>query len=159
MSEIRPGTAVPDFELTGTSGKALRVSELRGHNVLLYFYPKANTPGCTQEGQDFRDRHADFQAANTVILGVSRDSLKAQQNFKDKYGFPFELLSDTQEELCKGFEVLKEKNRFGRTATGVERSTFLIDASGVLRREWRGVKVRGHADEVLQAAQELTEDH
>lgn len=157
MSEIRIGAAVPDFELTATGGKALSLSELRGRNVLLYFYPKANTPGCTQEGQDFRDRHADFTAANTVILGVSRDSLKAQQSFKDKYGFPFELLCDTQEQLCERFGVLKEKSQFGRKTMGVERSTFLIDAAGVLRREWRGVKVRGHADEALQAARELAE--
>lgn len=157
MSEIRIGAAVPDFELTATGSKALSLSELRGRNVLLYFYPKANTPGCTQEGQDFRDRHADFTAANTVILGVSRDSLKAQQSFKDKYGFPFELLCDTQEQLCERFGVLKEKSQFGRKTMGVERSTFLIDAAGVLRREWRGVKVRGHADEALQAARELAE--
>ncbi|EAR22530.1 peroxiredoxin [Nitrococcus mobilis] len=157
MSEIRLGTTVPDFELSATGAKTLRLSELRGRNVLLYFYPKADTPGCTQEGADFRDRYADFVAANTVILGVSRDNLKAQQNFKDKYGFPFELLCDTQQELCERFAVLKEKNHFGRKALGVERSTFLLDASGVLRREWRGVKVRGHADEVLQAAKELTE--
>ncbi|MCO6440124.1 MAG: peroxiredoxin [Nitrococcus mobilis] len=157
MSEIRLGAAVPDFELSATGGKTLRLSELRGRNVLLYFYPKADTPGCTQEGADFRDRYADFVAANTVILGVSRDTLKVQQNFKDKYGFPFELLCDTQQELCERFGVLKEKSRFGRKALGVERSTFLLDAAGVLRREWRGVKVRGHADEALQAAKELAE--
>lgn len=157
MSEIRIGTAVPDFELPATSGNTLRLSELRGRNVLLYFYPKADTPGCTQEGQDFRDRHSEFAAANTTILGISRDGLKAQQGFKDKYGFPFELLCDTQQELCERFGVLKEKTRFGRKAIGVERSTFLIDASGVLRREWRGVKVNGHADEALQAAKALTQ--
>lgn len=156
MSEIHIGAAVPDFELTATGGKTLSLSEFRGRNVLLYFYPKASTPGCTQEGQDFRDRHAEFGAANTVILGVSRDSLKAQQSFKDKYDFPFELLCDTQEQLCECFGVLKEKSRFGRKTMGVERSTFLIDAAGVLRREWRDVKVRGHADEALQAARELT---
>lgn len=156
MSEIRIGAAVPDFELTATGGKTLSLSELHGRNVLLYFYPKASTPGCTQEGKDFRDRHAEFAAINTVILGVSRDSLKAQQSFKDKYDFPFELLCDTQEQLCERFGVLKEKSQFGRRTMGVERSTFLIDAAGVLRREWRGVKVSGHADEALQAAQELT---
>lgn len=159
MSEIRIGATVADFELPATGGKALRLSELRGRNVLLYFYPKANTPGCTQEGQDFRDRHTDFAAANTVILGVSRDGLKAQQGFKDKYNFPFELLCDTQQQLCERFGVLKEKTRFGRKAMGVERSTFLIDASGVLHREWRGVKVHGHAEEALQAAKALTESH
>lgn len=156
MDEIRVGAAVPDFELSATGGKTLRLSELRGRNVLLYFYPKASTPGCTQEGKDFRDRHADFVATNTVILGVSRDGLKAQQNFKEKYGFAFDLLCDTQEEVCKRFGVLKEKTRFGRKSLGVERSTFLVDASGVLRREWRGVTVRGHAEEVLHAAKALS---
>ncbi|MDN5870319.1 MAG: peroxiredoxin [Nitrococcus sp.] len=157
MSEISIGTAVPDFELQATSGNTLRLSELRGRNVLLYFYPKADTPGCTQEGQDFRDRHDELAAANTTILGVSRDGLKAQQSFKDKHGFPFELLCDTQQELCERFGVLKEKTRFGRKGVGVERSTFLIDAAGVLRREWRDVKVSGHADEALQAAKALTQ--
>lgn len=156
MDEIRVGAAVPDFELPAMGGRTLRLSELRGRNVLLYFYPKADTPGCTQEGEDFRDRHADFEAANTVIVGVSRDGLKAQQNFKEKYAFPFDLLSDTQEEVCERFGVLKEKTRFGRKSIGVERSTFLIDTSGVLRREWRGVTVRGHADEALHAAKALT---
>lgn len=156
MSEIHIGAAVPDFELPATNGQTLSLSQLRGRNVLLYFYPKANTPGCTQEGQDFRDRHADFMAANTVILGVSRDGLKAQQSFKDKYAFPFELLCDTQEELCHLFGVLKEKNRFGRRYMGIERSTFLIDATGVLRQEWRGVKVSGHAEEALQAVHGLS---
>ncbi len=157
MNEIQLGTTVPDFELLATGGNALRLSDLRGRNVLLYFYPKADTPGCTQEGADFRDRHADFVAVNTVILGISRDTLKAQQNFKNKYGFPFELLCDTEQELCERFGVLKEKNRFGRKTLGVERSTFLLDSAGVLRREWRGVKVHGHADEALQAAKALTE--
>lgn len=156
MSEIRIGAAVPDFELPATNDQTVRLSQLRGRNVLLYFYPKANTPGCTQEGQDFRDRHVDFMAANTVILGVSRDRPTAQQAFKDKYNFPFELLCDTQEQLCRLFGVLKEKNRFGRRYMGVERSTFLIDAAGVLRQVWRGVKVSGHAEEALQAARALS---
>ena len=149
------GDTVPDIETPATGGRTLKPSDFRGQNLVLYFYPKASTPGCTQEGQDFRDAAASFAAANTVILGASRDGLKAQENFKAKQGFPFELLSDTEEALCRAFDVIKMKKMYGRESLGVERSTFLIDAQGVLRREWRGVKVKGHVEEVLAAAREL----
>ena len=155
MSAPQIGDRVPEFELPATDGKTISLNELRGRNVLLYFYPKASTPGCTQEGQDFRDLHDQFQAANTVILGASRDGIKAQENFKAKHGFPFDLLSDKDETLCNLFGVIKEKNMYGKKVMGIERSTFLIDAEGVLRREWRGVKVKGHAQEALEAAQAL----
>jgi peroxiredoxin Q/BCP len=149
------GDTVPDIETPATGGRTLKPSDFRGQNLVLYFYPKASTPGCTQEGQDFRDAAASFAAANTVILGASRDGLKAQENFKAKQGFPFELLSDTEEALCRAFDVIKMKKMYGRESLGVERSTFLIDAQGVLRREWRGVKGKGHVEEVLAAAREI----
>jgi peroxiredoxin Q/BCP len=149
------GDTVPDIESPATGGRALKPSDFRGQNLVLYFYPKASTPGCTQEGQDFRDAAESFAATNTVLLGASRDGLKAQENFKAKQGFPFELLSDTEEALCRAFDVIKMKKMYGRESLGVERSTFLIDAQGVLRREWRGVKVKGHVEEVLAAAREL----
>jgi peroxiredoxin Q/BCP len=123
--------------------------------VVLYFYPKDNTPGCTLEGQDFRDLNAKFKRANTVVLGVSRDSVKSHEGFKQKQDFNFDLLSDADEKLCKLFDVIKLKNMYGKQVMGVERSTFLIDAKGVLRREWRKVKVDGHAAEVLDATKAL----
>jgi peroxiredoxin Q/BCP len=122
---------------------------------VLFFYPKASTPGCTQEGQDFRDAANAFAAANTLILGVSRDGLKAQENFKTKQSFPFDLLSDKDETLCKTFDVIKLKKLYGKESLGIERSTFLIDTSGVLRQQWRQVKVQGHVSEVLAVAQAL----
>lgn len=155
MVDVRIGDPVPDFELPATDERTISLSGLAGRNVLLYFYPKAGTPGCTREGQDFRDLNPDFEAAGTVILGISRDGVKAQQNFKDKHGFPFPLLCDKDETVCNLFGVIKEKNMYGRRVMGVERSTFLIDANGVLRGEWRGVKVKGHARECLEAAKEL----
>jgi peroxiredoxin Q/BCP len=147
--------AVPDFQAQATSGQALSLAGLKGQQVVLYFYPKDSTPGCTTQGQGFRDAQEAFKAANTVVLGVSRDSLKSHENFKAKQGFPFELISDKDEALCQLFEVIKLKKLYGKEYLGVDRSTFLIDAEGVLRREWRGVKVPGHVDEVLQAAQAL----
>ncbi len=152
---LRIGDTIPDVELTATGGRIVKLSDYQGRNLVLYFYPKASTPGCTQEGQDFRDAADAFAAADTVILGASRDGLKAQENFKAKQGFPFDLLSDTDESLCRAFDVIKLKKMYGRESLGVERSTFLVDAEGVLRREWRGVKVKGHVDEVLAAAKEL----
>ena len=149
------GEPIPDVELTATGGRTLKLSDYRGRNLVLYFYPKASTPGCTQEGQDFRDAAEAFAGADTLILGASRDSLKAQEGFKAKQGFPFDLISDTDETLCRAFDVIKLKKMYGRESLGVERSTFLIDAQGVLRREWRAVKVKGHVDEVLAAAREL----
>ncbi|WP_068828550.1 peroxiredoxin [Pseudomonas sp. BMS12] len=147
--------AVADFSAAATSGQQINLSALKGQQVVIYFYPKDSTPGCTTEGQGFRDQHAAFQAANTVIFGVSRDGLKSHENFKCKQAFPFELISDKDEALCQLFDVIKLKKLYGKEYLGIDRSTFLIDAEGVLRREWRGVKVPGHVDEVLAAAQAL----
>ena len=155
MSKIAVGKAVPDFALPATGDQTIRLSELKGKNVVLYFYPKDNTPGCTLEGQDFRDLHAKFKRANTVVLGVSRDSVKSHEGFKAKQEYPFDLLADEQERACKIFDVIKPKNMYGKQVMGIERSTFLMDAKGVLRREWRKVKVDGHVDEVLSAIKEL----
>ena len=142
---------VKDFRAAATGDQTIQLKALRGKKVVLYFYPKDSTPGCTTEGQDFRDLHAKFKRQNTVILGASRDSVASHEKFKDKQGFPFELLSDPDETLCRQFDVIKEKLLYGRKFMGVERSTFLIDEAGKLRQEWRKVKVKGHADEVLQA--------
>lgn len=152
MSQIALDEPVPNFTVQTTGGDTLSLEALRGSKVVLFFYPKASTPGCTQEGQDFRDLHDRFQAQNVVVLGASRDGLKAQENFKAKHGFPFELIADTDEALCRLFDVIKEKNMYGRKVLGIERSTFLLDEQGVLRRQWRKVKVKGHAAEVLDAA-------
>ncbi|MBI6855783.1 peroxiredoxin [Pseudomonas lijiangensis] len=146
---------VPDFQAPATSGQAVSLAGLKGQQVVIYFYPKDNTPGCTTQGQNFRDSIAQFQAANTVVFGVSRDSLKAHENFKAKQAFPFELISDKDEALCQLFDVIKLKKLYGKEYLGVDRSTFLIDKAGVLRKEWRGVKVPGHVDEVLAEAQAL----
>ncbi|MDJ0910309.1 MAG: peroxiredoxin [Woeseiaceae bacterium] len=146
---------VADFNAESTGDKKIRLKDLRGSNVVIYFYPKDATPGCTLEGQDFRDLHGRFKRQKTVILGVSRDSIASHEKFKDKQNFPFDLLSDPDEKLCKQFDVIKEKNMYGRKVMGIERSTFLIDADGKLRGEWRKVKVKGHAEEVLEAAKEL----
>jgi peroxiredoxin Q/BCP len=152
---LRIGDPIPDVPLHLTGGRTANLTDYRGRSVVLYFYPKASTPGCTQEGQDFRDAAADFEETGAIILGASRDGLKAQENFKAKQGFPFDLVSDTDEALCKAFDVIKLKKMYGRESLGVERSTFLIDAEGVLRQEWRGVKVKGHVAEVLAAARAL----
>ncbi len=146
---------VADFNAAATSGQQVSLCALKGQQVVIYFYPKDSTPGCTTEGQDFRDQHAAFQAANTVVFGVSRDGMKSHENFKCKQAFPFELISDKDEALCQLFDVIKLKKLYGKEYLGIDRSTFLIDAQGVLRREWRGVKVPGHVDEVLAAAQAL----
>lgn len=155
MAKIALDKPVPDFEAPATGGKTIRLSDLKGKHVVLYFYPKDDTPGCTLEGQDFRDRHARFKRAKTVILGVSRDGLKSHESFCNKYDFPFDLLSDADEKLCTLFDVIRMKNMYGKQVRGIERSTFLIDGDGVLRREWRKVKVEGHADEVLEAVKAL----
>lgn len=146
---------VPAFNAAATSGQQVSLAALKGRQLVIYFYPKDSTPGCTTEGQDFRDRHAAFQAANTEVFGVSRDGLKSHENFKCKQAFPFELISDADEALCQLFDVIKLKKLYGKEHLGIERSTFLIDADGVLRQQWRGVKVPGHAAEVLAAAQAL----
>lgn len=146
---------VSDFQIAATSEKTVKLSDLKGKQVVIYFYPKDSTPGCTTEGQGFRDHYADFQTANTEIFGVSRDSLKSHENFKAKQGFPFELLSDKDEALCQLFDVIKLKKLYGKEYLGVDRSTFLIDKDGVLRHEWRGVKVPGHVEAVLEQAKAL----
>lgn len=155
MSKAAVGRKVKNFELPATGNQNIKLSDLKGKNVVLYFYPKDSTPGCTKEGQDFRDQIRKFRARNTVVLGVSRDSIKSHENFKSKQKFPFELLSDEEETLCSYFDVIKEKNMYGKKVMGVERSTFLIDDKGILRKEWRKVKVDGHVDEVLEAIKEL----
>ncbi|MCD5976159.1 MULTISPECIES: peroxiredoxin [Pseudomonas] len=146
---------VSDFQVQATSGQAVSLAELKGKQVVIYFYPKDSTPGCTTQGQNFRDQHEQFQAANTLVFGVSRDSLKSHENFKAKQSFPFELISDKDEALCQLFDVIKLKKLYGKEYLGVDRSTFLIDKDGVLRHEWRGVKVPGHVEAVLEKAQAL----
>jgi len=149
------GKKVNNFTAPATGDRNISLSDFKGKNLVIYFYPKDSTPGCTLEGQNFRDLYPQFQKADTEILGVSRDSLKSHENFRAKQCFPFELLSDADETLCRQFDVIHEKNMYGRKVMGVVRSTFLIDAKGVLRAEWRKVSVKGHADEVLAAAQAL----
>jgi peroxiredoxin Q/BCP len=144
-----------DFSLASTGGSTFSLSGARGTKLILYFYPKDNTPGCTQQGADFRDRHKEFKRAGWEIYGVSRDSLKSHQSFKAKMNFPFELLADPDETVCKQLGVMKLKNMYGKKVRGIERSTFVIDEKGVLVREWRGVKVPGHVDEVLQFVKTL----
>ena len=146
---------VADFTLPTNGGGSFTLSAQLGKTVVLYFYPKDNTSGCTTEGQDFAALHADFEKANAVVIGVSRDSVKSHDNFCAKFGFPFALISDADEALCTQFEVIKMKNMYGKQVRGIERSTFVIDAHGVLAREWRGVKVAGHAAEVLACVQAL----
>ena len=146
---------VADFTAEATGNQKIRLKDLRGKNVVIYFYPKDSTPGCTTEGRDFSALHARFKRANTVIFGVSRDSLASHEKFKEKQGFKFDLISDPDVKLCKKFDVIHEKSLYGRKFMGVVRSTFLIDANGKLRQEWRKVKVAGHAEEVLEAAKSL----
>ncbi len=148
------GRKVPDFTAEATGGP-FTLSEYRGSPVVLYFYPKDNTPGCTTEGANFRDLHDRFAKAGAVVAGLSRDSIRSHQNFAEKLGFPFALISDADEKLCQAFGVIKMKNMYGKQVRGIERSTFLIGADGRLVREWRGVKVPGHAHEVLDAVQAL----
>ncbi|MDO3722443.1 peroxiredoxin [Marinobacter sp. chi1] len=155
MSSFELGKPVPDFEAQATGNQTVRLSDFRGKNLVLYFYPKDNTPGCTTEGQDFRDRMDAFAELNTDILGVSRDGLRAHENFRAKHDFPFHLISDKDETLCKLFDVIKLKKLYGKEYLGIDRSTFLIDGDGLLRNVWRSVKVKGHADEVLEAAKTL----
>jgi len=149
------GDTVPNIEFMTTGEQARKLTDFRGENLVLFFYPKASTPGCTTEGQDFRDAIDAFAATATKILGVSRDGLEAQEKFKAKHAFPFELVSDRDEALCKLFDVIKLKKLYGKESLGIERSTFLIDKTGVLRKQWRKVKVAGHVDEVLAATQAL----
>lgn len=145
----------PEFGLPATGDQEIHLSALRGGPVVLYFYPRDNTPGCTQEGEDFRALNDAFTAAGARVLGVSRDSVAKHENFKAKYDFPFDLVSDQNETACRAYDVLREKTAYGRSHIGIERSTFLIDSAGVLRRQWRRVKVAGHAAEVLEAVRAL----
>jgi peroxiredoxin Q/BCP len=150
-----PASKIADFTAPATSNTTFRLSEHRGHPVVLYFYPKDNTSGCTMEGEQFRDLHAKFRKLGAVVVGVSRDSMKSHEGFKAKMGFPFELISDADEALCKQFDVIRMKNMYGKQVRGIERSTFLIGPDGTVSREWRKVKVDGHAAEVLAAVKAL----
>ncbi|WP_257263939.1 peroxiredoxin [Endozoicomonas sp. ONNA2] len=147
------GQPVPDFTAQATSDTTVKLSELEGRKVVLFFYPKDNTPGCTSEGQSFRDHYKQFQESDTLVFGVSKDGIKAHENFRAKHEFPFELISDKDETLCKLFDVIKLKQMYGKEYMGIERSTFLIDSHGVLQHEWRKVRIKGHVEDVLQAAQ------
>ena len=155
MAKILEGKKCPSFEGECTNNKTVSNNDLIGKNVVIYFYPKDSTPGCTTEGQDFRDNYESFKKTNTEIIGVSRDSIKSHENFKSKQNFPFELLSDPDEKMCKAFDVMKMKSMYGREYIGVDRSTFLIDKSGIVRKIWRGVKVKNHVLEVLEEAKSL----
>jgi peroxiredoxin Q/BCP len=149
------GKPVPDFSLPATGGSTFRLSSTRGKTVVLYFYPKDNTPGCTAEGADFREHYPAFKDAGCEVLGISRDSLASHERFREKMRFPFELLADPEEAVCKQFGVIKVKSMYGKKVRGIERSTFVIGADGVLAREWRGVKVPGHVQEVLNFVKAL----
>lgn len=151
---LKIGGRIPDLKLPASGGRTIA---LRGFDrpLVVYFYPKDNTPGCTQEGQDFRDLYPRFAEAGAEVLGVSRDSVKSHEGFAARFGFPFALLSDADETMCRAFDVIKEKSLYGKKYMGVERSSFLFDAQGILRREWRGVKVKNHAADVLEALRAL----
>lgn len=153
---IEIGDQLPDITLPATSNQDINLSQLSGQVLVLYFYPRDNTPGCTQEGEEFRDQFAAFTDLNVRILGVSRDTVKKHESFKTKYSFPFELLADTEEALCQHFSVMKDKKMFGKPVRGIERSTFIFDANGVLQKQWRKVKVDGHVAEVLAAVKALS---
>ena len=151
MSSTITGLAVPDFSAPMTSGKTFKLSENRGNHVVLYFYPKDSTPGCTNESLQFNELLTSFTKKNCMVFGISRDSLKSHENFRSKYGFKFDLISDSDEVVCQMFDVIKMKNMYGKQVRGIERSTFLIDSAGILKKEWRKVSVSGHAQEVLES--------
>jgi peroxiredoxin Q/BCP len=155
MATVAVGKKVPAFAGEVTGDAKISSRELKGTRYVLYFYPRDDTPGCTLEGKDFRDLHAKFKRRKVRVIGISRDTLKSHEKFKAKYEFPFELIADPDETICNQFGVMKDKNMYGKKVRGIERSTFLVDENGVLRREWRKVKVEGHAQEVLDAAKEL----
>jgi len=150
-----PSTPLPDFELPATGGQRFKLSAFEGYPFIIYFYPKDNTPGCTDEGAQFRDLHQEFANAGYQVFGVSRDSIKSHEGFKNKMNFPFDLLSDEDETVCNIFGVMKTKNMYGKKVRGVERSTFVIDKNGIISKEWRGVKVAGHVQEVLNYVKSL----
>jgi peroxiredoxin Q/BCP len=151
MSKLEINKAVPSFSLLGTNEIKFTLNNYLGKNVILYFYPRDSTPGCTNEGIDFTTLYPDFKKKNVEIFGISRDSINSHEKFKKKYNFPFELLSDSEEVACSLFDVIKMKNMYGKQVQGIERSTFLIDSKGMLIKEWRGLKVPGHAEEVLNS--------
>ena len=153
---VKINTKVKKFKVSATNELEIDSSDLIGKSYVIYFYPKDNTPGCTQEGEDFRDLYKEFKKLKTEIYGVSRDSLKSHEGFKEKYKYPFELISDTEEKLCNLFDVIKEKNMYGKKYMGIERSTFLINKEGKLSAEWRKVKVNGHAAEVLEEVKKIS---
>lgn len=155
MATLEVGKRVADFTAPSSGGTDFRLSAHKGSKLVLYFYPRDATPGCTLEGENFRDLHPRFRRAGVEVFGVSRDSLASHAKFRAKHSFPFELLSDTDEKICKLFDVIREKNMYGKKVIGIERSTFLIDTKGVLRQEWRKVRVEGHAEEVLEAARSI----
>ena len=155
---IEVGKKVPAFKLPATGEQTISLTSLKGKNIVLYFYPRDSTPGCTTEGQDFRDNIAKFKRQDCVVLGVSRDTIASHEKFKAKQKFPFDLLSDTEEELCNLFDVIKLKNMYGKKHLGIERSTFIINKKGVLKREWRKVKVKEHVAEVLAAVKLMNKD-
>jgi thioredoxin-dependent peroxiredoxin len=155
MTTTMLNKTVPDFELPATSGTNFKLSNYQGKTLVIYFYPKDNTPGCTTQGMQFRDNYTEFQTLNTEIFGISRDNIKSHENFKAKFSFPFELLADTEEQACSLFGVMKMKNMYGKQVRGIERSTFVIDKNGTLIQEWRGVKVDGHAQAVLNFIKSL----
>jgi peroxiredoxin Q/BCP len=155
MEKLMLGKKVPDFSIPATGDATFRLSDHKGHPVVLYFYPKDNTPGCTVEGADFRDRHKQFAKLAAVVAGISRDTIKSHEGFSAKMEFPFPLLADTDEKVCTLFGVIKMKNMYGKKVRGIERSTFVVDGNGVLVKEWRGVRVPGHADEVLAFVKSL----
>ena len=155
MDTVTLNQTVPEFSCTTTADESLTLSSLAGKKIVIYFYPKDNTPGCTQEGIDFRDNHAKFKSYKATVLGVSRDSLQSHEKFRTKYKLPFDLVSDPNEKFCKLFGVIKEKNMYGKKVLGIERSTFLVDSEGILRCEWRKIRVSGHVKEVLYALKDL----
>ena len=155
MSKVAVGKKIPDFKVAATGDQTVKLSDLKGNYVVLYFYPRDSTPGCTTEGQNFRDNIRKFSYCKTKIFGISRDSIKSHEKFKSNQCFPFDLLTDEDEKLSNTFDVIKEKNMYGKKVMGIERSTFLIDDKNILRQEWRKVKINGHVDEVLQAVKEL----
>ena len=148
---MKIGSKVKNFSAEMTGNKKFSLKEFIGKNIVLYFYPRDNTPGCTSESIDFRDNFKSFQKKNTLIFGISKDSLSSHEKFKEKFKFPFELISDPEEKVCKAFDVIKEKSMYGKKYMGIERSTFLVDSKGKLKKEWRKVKVKGHVEEVLNS--------
>jgi peroxiredoxin Q/BCP len=155
MARVKVGNKIPAFSGEATGGATIKAKDLAGQKCVLYFYPRDDTPGCTLESKDFRDLHTKFRRRKVRVIGISRDTLRSHERFKDKYGFPFELIADPDETICNLFGVMKDKNMYGKKVRGIERSTFLVDEKGVLLKEWRKVKVEGHAQEVLDSLKEF----